>query len=98
MTQVEAGVRRELRPQSLDGFEQMPCIIATAKAGLPGPGGGVKNRRDAISDCLPVRYRPAATSIGKIDPGRGMILPLERIAMQIDDFQATPADAGVEAK
>jgi hypothetical protein len=52
--QMEAGVRRESRPQGLDRQEQFPCIISAAKAGLPGPSRGVINSGDSVADSLPV--------------------------------------------
>ncbi len=97
MAQVEAGVRRELRPQGLDGLEQLPCIIRAAQARLPRPGCGVKNRGDSVADSLPIAVDQCYID-GKIDAGTGHDLALERIAMQIDDARQPQEPACIEAK
>ena len=82
--QMEAGVGGEVRALPLDRLQQPPRIVAAAQAWLPRPGRGVEHRGDAVADDL-------AVGVGKrdvdreIDPGARHHLPLEGIAMQIDD-------------
>src|SRR5712672_970709 len=51
---------------------------------VPGPGRGVIDRGDSVADSLPVAVDQSYID-GKIDTRAGHDLPLERIAMQIDD-------------
>ena len=94
---VEAGVGRQFRPQDLDIFEQLAGIIGAAQAGLPRPGRGMKDRGDAVCDRLPVAVDQRHID-GKIDAGTGHHLPLEGVAMQVDNtwqhLQAACVDAG----
>jgi hypothetical protein len=84
VAQVEAGIRRKLRPQALNRFEQCPCAVAAAKARHPRPSRGVKDRGDAVADRLTVAVGERHID-RKTDAGAGHHLPLERVAMQIDD-------------
>src|ERR1700688_553041 len=97
MAQMEAGIRRKLRPQTLDRLEQKPCIFSAAKAGLPGPGCGMIDGGDAVADRLSVAVDQRHID-GKIDAGARHHLPLERITMQIDDARKDQKAAGIEAK
>ena len=97
MAQVEAGVRRQLRPQGLDGLEQLPCIVRAAQPRLPRPGRGVKHRGDAVGDRLPVAVDQRHID-GKIDAGARHHLPLERVAVQIDDARQHLQAAGIDAE
>ena len=97
MAQMETGIRRELRPHRLDGLQQIPRILRAAQARLPRPGRGMKNRGDAISDRLPVAVDQGHVD-GKIDPGTRHHLPLERIAMQIDDSRQHQQVAGIDTE
>ena len=97
VAEMEAGVRRQFRPQDLDIFEQLAGIIGAAQAGLPRPGRGMKDRGDAVCDRLPVAVDQRHID-GKIDAGTGHHLPLEGVAMQVDNtwqhLQAACVDAG----
>src|ERR1700722_12067275 len=93
---MEAGVGGQLRPQGLDRLKQSPRIISAAKARFPGPCRGVTDGGNSVADGLPVAVDQCHID-GKIDAGARHHLPLERIAMQIDDArqhqQATCIDA-----
>ena len=97
VAQVEAGVRRELRPHRLDRLEQLPRIVAAAQARLPRPGRGVKDRGDAVGDRLPVAVDQRHVD-REIDAGARHHLPLEGIAMQVDDARQHQQAAGIEAE
>jgi hypothetical protein len=97
MAQEEAGIRRQLRPQGLDGLKQSRCIVAASQARFPGPCRGVKNRGDAISDGLPVTVDQRYID-GKIDTGARHHLSLERVAVQIDYPRQHQQTAGIETK
>ena len=97
VAQMEAGVGRELRPQALDRLEQLPGIVAAAQARLPGPGRGVKDRGDAVADRLPVAVDQRHID-REIDAGARHHLPLECIAMQIDDARQHQQAAGIDAR
>src|ERR1700682_6848834 len=97
MAQVEAGIRRQLRPQGLDGLKQSRGVIAASQARFPGPCRGMKGRSDAISDGLPVTVDQRYID-GKIDTGAGDHLSLEGVAMQIDDPRQHQQIAGIETK
>lgn len=86
VAQVEAGIRGQLRPQRLDPLEQLPRIVGAAQPRLPGPGRRVIDRGDAIGDCLPVAVEQRHVD-GKIYARTWHHLPLEGIAVQIDDFR-----------
>jgi hypothetical protein len=97
LAQVEARVRRELRPQALDADEQAPGVVGAAQTGLPGPGGGMKDRGDAVGDRLPVAVDQR--HIGReVDAGTGHHLPLERVAMQVDNARQHQEVAAVDAE
>src|SRR5882672_3806439 len=57
----------------------------------------MKNRGDAISDRLSVAVDQGHVD-GKIDPGTRHHLPLERIAMQIDDSRQYQQVAGIDTE
>jgi hypothetical protein len=57
----------------------------------------MKHRRDAISDGLTVAVDQGHID-RKIDPGARHHLPLERIAMQIDDSGKNQQAAGIEVQ
>src|SRR6266403_2182528 len=97
MAQMEAGIRCELRSQGLDRLKQMPRILRAAQARLPRPGRGMKDRGDAISDCLAVAVGQGNVD-GKIDAGAGHHLSLERVAMQIDDSRQHQQVAGIDTE
>ena len=97
VAQVKAGVRRQLRPQRLDRLEQLPCTISAAKPGLPGPGGGVKDRGDAVANGLPVAVGQRHVD-GKADAGTRHHLPLECVTMQVDDSRQHLEVAGIDDK
>jgi hypothetical protein len=97
MAQVEAGIRRQSRPQGLDGLEQSRGIFTASQARLPGPCRGMKNRGDAISDGLPVTVDQRYID-GKIDTGARHHLSLEGVAMQIDYPRQHQQIAGIETK
>jgi hypothetical protein len=92
---MEAGVGGELRPHLLDRFQQAPGIIGTAQAGLPRPGRGMIDGCDAVRDRLPVAVDQCDVD-RKIDPGARHHLPLERIAMQIDNARQHQQAAGID--
>jgi hypothetical protein len=84
VAQMEAGIRRQLRPQCLDRLEQLPGIVRAPQPGLPRPRCSVKDRRYAIGDRLAVAVDQRHIH-GKINAGTWHHLPLEGIAVQIDD-------------
>ena len=87
---MKAGVGAELRPHRLDRVEQPPGVVAAAQARLPRPGGGVKHRGDAVGYRLPVAFGQRDVD-RKIDAGARHHLPLEGVAMDVDDARAAPA-------
>ena len=95
MAEMDARIRSKPRPQALDRVEQPPRIRAAAQARLPRPGGGVKHRGDAVGNRLAVAVDQRHVD-GKIDTGSRHHLPLESVAMQVDDArqhqQATRID------
>ena len=96
VAQMEAGVGGELRPHLLDRLQQFPRIVRAAQAGLPRPGRGVIDGRDAVADRLPVAVDQRHID-RKIDAGARHHLPLEGIAMQIDNARQHQQAAGIDA-
>jgi hypothetical protein len=96
VAQMEAGVGGELRPHRFDRLEQSSRIVSAAQAGLPRPRRGVIDGRDAVADRLTVAVDERDID-GEINTGARHHLPLERIAVQIDDTrqhdEATCIDA-----
>ena len=84
VAKVETGVRRELRPQHFDRLEQQSGMVAASQTRLPGPRHGMIKRRDTVADGLPVAFCQRDIH-REIDTGTGHQLPLEGIAVQIDD-------------
>lgn len=82
--QMEAGVGGELWTLPLDCLHQAARIIAAAQARLPRTGRGVKYRGDAVADRLAVAVGERNVD-REVDAGARYHLPLEGIAVQIDD-------------
>ncbi len=82
--QMEAGVGGELRTLPLDRLHQAARVVRAAQARLPGAGRGVKHRGDAVADRLAIAVGQCHVD-RKVDAGAGHHLPLEGIAMKIDD-------------
>ena len=96
VAQMEAGVGRKLRPHRFDRFQQASRVVAAAQAGLPRPGGGVIDGRDAIADRLPIAVDKRNVD-REIDAGARHHLPLERVAMEIDDSRQHQQAIGIDA-
>src|SRR6185312_2308320 len=70
--------------QAFDRFEQQPSVVAAAQTRLPGPGRSMEDGGDAVGDGLAVAIEQRHVD-RKIDAGTRHHLPLERIAVQIDN-------------
>ena len=97
LAQMEAGVGRKLRPHRLDRLQQPPRIVGAAQAGLPRPGGGVIDGGDAVADRLPVAVDKRHVD-GKIDAGARHHLPLEGVAMEVDDTRQHQQAVGIDGE
>ena len=93
--QMTVRVGAERRPQGLDIAHQGARIVGAAQARLPRPGDAVKDRGDAIGDRLAVAVHQRDVD-GKADAGPRHQLPLEGIAMNIDDAGQDIEPARVE--
>ncbi len=94
---MEAGVGRKLRPHRLDRVQQSPRIVGAAQAGLPRPGGGVIDGGDAVADRLPVAVDQRNVD-RKVDAGARHHLPLEGVAMEVDDAGQHQQATGIDAQ
>ncbi|GCC49391.1 hypothetical protein chiPu_0033520 [Chiloscyllium punctatum] len=94
---METRVGGELRPQRLDRIEQLPRIFRTAQARLPRPGRAMEDGGDAVGDRLPIAVDQC--HVGReVDAWARHHLPLERIAVQIDDAGQHQEAAGIDMK
>jgi len=84
VTEMKARIRREPRPQRLHRFEQSARIVAAAKTRFPRPCRGMKDRCDAVADRLAVAIDKRDIE-GEVGARARHHLPLEGVAMQIDD-------------
>ena len=97
VAQMEAGVGGELRTLPFDRLHQAARIVGAAQARLPRTGRGVKHRGDAVADRLAVAVGERHVD-REVDPGARHHLPLEGIAMQIDDARQHQQVARVDRK
>ncbi|MGY4329216.1 hypothetical protein ACVWWG_003633 [Bradyrhizobium sp. LB7.2] len=97
VAQVKAGVGRELRALPFDRRHQAASIVGAAQARLPRTGRGVKHRGDAVADRLAVTVGERHID-REVDTGTRHHLPLEGIAMQIDDAGQHQQVARVDRK
>ena len=93
VAQMEAGIGRQLRPQGLDGLQQIPRILRAAQARLPRPCRGMKNRGDAVSDRLLVAVDQGHID-RKIDAGGGASFVARTRRHAGRRFQAAPSGRG----
>jgi hypothetical protein len=84
-------------PHRLDRLKQSLGIGAAAQARFPRPGRGVIDGRDPIADRLPVAVDQRHVD-REIDAGARHHLPLEGVAMQIDNARQHHQSTSVEAK
>ena len=97
---MEPRVGTELLAQSLDRGEHSARIVGAAQARLPRPGDAVIHGGDAVAHRLPVAFHQRHVD-GKTDAGPRHQLPLECVAVDIDDtgqhVQAARIDAAAVA-
>ncbi len=82
--QVQPRVGGKARPQRRHRIDQRVRVLGAAQARLPRPGDAVKGGGDAVRDQLPVGVDQRHVD-RKVDTGARHHLPLERIAVQVDD-------------
>jgi len=84
VTKMVAGVGAKPRPQPLDAVKDRPRILRSAQASLPRPGHAMEDGGDAVGERLSIAFKQCHVE-GKSDSRPRHHLPLERVAVHVDD-------------
>ena len=95
VTQMDAGVGRELRPGEFDRVEHPPRVVGAAQARLPRPGHRMEDGGDAVAHRLAVAVDQRDVD-GEIDARPRHHLALEGVAVDIDDARKHHQTFGIE--